>query len=58
MRSPRLMQVFLRAGLRAVGPVRTGGDVAAVRDWLRAGRLDPASLPARLTALHSAAARN
>jgi hypothetical protein len=41
-----------------IGPVRSAGDVDAVRDWLRAARFDPAALPARLTALHGAATRN
>ncbi|WP_252436960.1 hypothetical protein [Pseudonocardia humida] len=38
-----------------IGPVRTAHDVTVVRDWLGAGRLDPAALPGRLTALHGAA---
>jgi hypothetical protein len=38
-----------------VGPIRSEDDIAEVRDWLRGGRLDPASLPAHLTALHRAA---
>lgn len=32
-----------------VGPLRTSADVDAVGTWLRAGRLDPAFLPAHLT---------
>ena len=34
-----------------VGPLRTLDDVAAVQDWLRAGWINAAGLPARLTAL-------
>jgi hypothetical protein len=44
-----------------VGPVRAGGDVAAVEAWLRGGRYDPALLPVHLWAAQRAvrgAARN
>ncbi|WP_433274097.1 hypothetical protein ACQPZA_24390 [Pseudonocardia xinjiangensis] len=39
-----------------VGPLRTSADVDALASWLRAGRLDPAELPARLLDLHRRAA--
>jgi hypothetical protein len=39
-----------------VGPLRTSADVGALTAWLRAGRLDPAGLPARLLDLHRRAA--
>ena len=38
-----------------VGPIRSEADVAAVQAWIRAARLDPASLPAHLVELHQAA---
>ena len=39
-----------------VGPLRTTVDVNALASWLRAGRLDPGELPARLLDLHRRAA--
>jgi hypothetical protein len=39
-----------------VGPLRTTADVDVLVSWLRAGRLDPAALPARLLDFHRRAA--
>jgi hypothetical protein len=42
-----------RPALR-IGPVHTTADLAAVANWLRAGRLDPRDLPAHLIGLPAA----
>ena len=35
-----------------VGPLRTGADLDTVRNWIQAGRLDPALLPSHLITVH------
>ena len=35
-----------------VGPLRSDDDVAAVQEWIRIARFDPALLPPHLVALH------
>jgi hypothetical protein len=42
-----------RPALR-IGPVRTTADLAALGNWLGAGRLDPRELPAHLLGLPAA----
>ncbi len=35
-----------------VGPLRTDDDLVTVQNWIQAGRLDPALLPAHLITVH------